>query len=188
MRSRVLLLALLMAPIEARGGVLLERILAVVNGRPVLLSGVVLLERVKGLEEKKAVDAAIDERLMGEEAAQLPQAAVSKDEEDRLYEELVARLKGLPKDVTEEDMRLFVTRELTILKYVDFRFRSEARVTDADIQKAYDEEYENVKNPPDRAEAGEALRQRLEDAQVSRAVEAWVKELRGSAEILYTTP
>jgi hypothetical protein len=185
MRSRALLLALLAAPVAASGGVLLERVLAVVNGRPVLFSGVLLLERVKGLDEKTATDAAIDERLMGEEAAQLPQAAVTKDEEDRLYEELVSRMKGVPKDVTEADLRAFVGRELAILKYVDFRFRTEARVSDAEVQKAYDEEYSGLPNPPDRAEAGESLRQRLENVQVSRAVEAWVKELRASAEILY---
>jgi hypothetical protein len=187
MRSRLaLVVAFVAAAAFAEEPVLLERILAVVNGRPVLLSRVRVMERLKGLDEKAALDAAIDERLMAEEAAQLTQAIVTADEEDRLYRDLVKG--GAPDDVTEADLRSLVRREAAILKYVDFRFRSESRVSDADVQKAYDAQYGSTENAPPLAEVRETLRKRLEDAQVGVQVEAWVKELRSAAEIRYTNP
>lgn len=188
MRSRLLLLIL--AATSARGAdfVLLERVLAVVNGRPVLLSNVNLLARLKNLDPKAALEAAIDERLMAEEAAQLPQATVTPEEESSGYENVLSRLHGLPDDVVEADLRLLVRREEMILKYVDFRFRSETRVTDADIKKAYDAQYSGAANAPDLSSVQDTFRQRVEDALVGEAVEAWVKELRSSADIRYQNP
>ena len=71
MRSRAaasILAGLLAAPGAAQGNVV-ERILAVVDGRPLLLSEVRVLERLRGLDRQAAVDALIDERLMFREAA-----------------------------------------------------------------------------------------------------------------------
>jgi hypothetical protein len=185
MRSRVLPLLLLSAALRAESPALLERVLAVVNGRPILLSSVRLLSRVKGLDSKASLEAAIDERLMAEEASQLPQALVSGDEEERGYLSLLSKLGGLPEDVGEGDLRRLVRREMTILKYVDFRFRTEVRVSDADVQKAYEAAYGNLPGAPAHAEADVALRTGLEDKQVGEAVEVWVKELRSAAEIRY---
>jgi hypothetical protein len=173
MRSEIALaLALLVGPAPEGGSVLLERILAVVNSHPVFLSNVRLLERVKGLSEKAALDELIDEALMGEEAARLPQAAVTADEEDRVYRELVSRLGGIPE---------------VILKYVDFRFRTEVRISDGDVQKAYLAQYGQSASAPALSEVSDVLRKGLEDAQVGEKVEAWVKELRASAEIRYNS-
>ena len=186
MRSRLALLLVLVAPcLRADDTVLLERVLAVVNGRPVLLSSVNLFVKVKGLDAKAALEATIDERLMGDEAALLPQATVTEEEEQRGYLSILNKLGGLPDDVAEFDLKAFVHREEVILKYVDFRFRTEVRVSDAEVQKAYDARYGSLPNPPDRAEVEDALRKGIEDSQVNEAVEAWVKELRASAEIRY---
>ena len=55
-----------------------------------------VLERLRGLDRKAAVDALIDERLMFREAARLPQAVVTPEEEERAYRELAVpgRLRG----------------------------------------------------------------------------------------------
>ena len=71
----VAVLLLLAAP--ARAGVV-ERILAVVDGGPVLLSEVALFEKVRGDTEREALDGLIDEQLMYREAARLPQAALTR--------------------------------------------------------------------------------------------------------------
>ncbi len=60
-----------------------ERIVAVVDERPLLLSDLRALMAVRGLAEGEALEAAIDERLMHLEASRLPQADVSPEEEDR---------------------------------------------------------------------------------------------------------
>ncbi|HWX25739.1 MAG TPA: hypothetical protein VN083_11875 [Vicinamibacteria bacterium] len=188
MRSEIALaLALLVGPAPEGGSVLLERILAVVNSHPVFLSNVRLLERVKGLSEKAALDELIDEALMGEEAARLPQAAVTADEEDRVYRELVSRLGGIPEDVGEAELKRLVHSQAVILKYVDFRFRTEVRISDGDVQKAYLAQYGQSASAPALSEVSDVLRKGLEDAQVGEKVEAWVKELRASAEIRYNS-
>ena len=56
---------------------LIERVVAVVDERPLLLSDVRALALVRSLEPEAALEAAIDERLMYGEAAQVAQAEVS---------------------------------------------------------------------------------------------------------------
>jgi hypothetical protein len=177
---------LLLLGLFAEEPVLLERILAVVNTRPVFLSNVTLLERVKGVSEKEALEETIDEQLMGEEASQLPQAKVTDEEEERLYQDLVKRLAGLPDDLSQAELRRLVHRQAVIVRYIDFRFRTEIRVSDADVEKAYEARYGQTGPPLNDVRV--LLRKDLEDAQVSSKVEAWVKELRSSADIRYNAP
>ena len=90
--------------------------------------------------------------------------------------------------MAEPELRRLVRREMTILKYVDFRFRTEVRVTDAEVQKAYDEKYGSSPRPPSLVSVAESLRLALEDQQVGQAVDGWVKELRSAADIRYQGP
>ena len=182
MRFEVLLLAALLSEEPS----LLERILAVVNSRPVFLTNVQLVERVKGVSEKAALEESIDEQLMSEEAAQLPQAKVTEEEEGRLYQDLLKRLGGLPEDLSEVELQRLVHRQAVIVRYIDFRFRTEVRISDVDVEKAYEARYGQA--PPALNEVRDLLRKDLEDAQVSQKVEAWVKELRSSADIRYNAP
>src|SRR5271169_4760014 len=95
MRSRAgagLHLVVLLAASAAARGEVLERILVVVDERPLLLSEVQALARAKGLEGGVALERAIDERLMYAEASRAPQSAVSPEEEKAAYSSLVARL------------------------------------------------------------------------------------------------
>jgi hypothetical protein len=148
----------------AAGPMVVERILAVVDGRPVMLSEVRVVEQVTGQDRARALEALIDERLMFREAARLPQAAVGDDEEARALQSLRARagpgLQGLP----EHDLRQLARRQATILKYVDFRFQPQVRVDD---------------------EAEPEARARLAADDLRGRIEAWVKELRQAAEVRY---
>ena len=144
--------------------VLVESILAVVDGRPVLLSEVRVVERVTGQDRARALESLIDEQLMFREASRLPQAAVSAEEEERALQSLRQRaaepLDGLP----ARELAQVARRQVAILKYVEYRFRPQVRV-DASVPAEHRER---------RAE--EDLRERIE---------AWVKELRGEAEVRY---
>jgi len=156
LRRSSFLAGVALAAVAGAEPVLVERILAVVDGRPVLLSEVRVVEQLTGQERGSALEALIDERLMFREASRLPQAALSPDEETRALESLRARggaaLAGLP----EPDLRQIARRQATILKYVEFRFRPQVRVEEQ--------------------LAEEDLRQRIE---------AWVKELRRGADVRY---
>ena len=186
MRSSVaaaILAGLLAAPGAAQGNVV-ERILAVVDGRPLLLSEVRVLERLRNLDRKAAVDALIDERLMFREASRLPQAVVTTEEEERAYRELAGRVPAVT-GATEEDLRRLARRQTAILKYIDFRFRPQVRVDEAEVRAAYEKERASRPDAPPFEAAAPGLRSRLEAAGLDQRIEDWVKELRAAAEIRY---
>jgi hypothetical protein len=165
----------------APGRTTIERVVAVVNGRPLLLSELRALERVRGLTPAAALEALVDERLMYVEAARLPQAEVLPDEEQRGADDLVARRSELAQ-LPASDLRRLVRRQITILKYVEFRFRPQLRVSDEEVRAAF--EADPAAGPSFEA-AKEAVRARLERRALDERVEAWLRELRARAEVRY---
>src|SRR6185295_14374641 len=123
--SAFLLLAALLAPPRV-----IERVVAVVDDRPVLLSEVRLAAQVLGEDERAALESLIDEHLMFAAALRLPQASLTDEEEARALAALVDRLPGASGD--PDALRRMARRQATILKYVDFRFRPQVRVTSED--------------------------------------------------------
>jgi hypothetical protein len=159
-----------------------ERIVAVVDGRPLLLSDLRALERVRNLSEEAALGALVDERLMHLEASRLPQAEVRAEEEQRAAEELLGRRPELAASVSAADLRRLVGRQIAILKYVEFRFRPQLRVSDEEVRAAFEAD----PSAGDSWEAAKALvRERLERRALDERVEAWVRELRARADVRY---
>ena len=160
----------------------IERIVAVVDGRPLLLSDVRAVERVRGLVEEAALEALVDERLMYREASRLPQAEVLAEEEQRATQELLERRPELADSVSAADLRRLVGRQIAILKYVEFRFRPQLRVSDQEVRAAFEAD-------PSAGDSWEAakqgVRERLERRALDERVEAWVRELRGRADVRY---
>src|SRR5262245_51370243 len=163
-------------------GATIERVVAVVDGRPLLLSDVGDLARLRGLAEDAALEAAIDERLMYQEAARLTQTEVQGDEEERALAALLERKPSLASEVGEPGLRRVLKRQITILKYVEFRFRPQLRVSDQQVRAAFESD-------PSAGESFEAekekIRERLERRALDERVEAWVRELRGRADVRY---
>lgn len=193
MRSSLLLLAALLAPGPALAGEetprprvsTLERIVAVVDERPLLLSDVRTLQTVRGLAEGPALEAAIDERLMYLEASRLPQADVSPEDEERAVALLLETRPTLRGAVSEEDLRRLLRRQLAVLKYVEFRFRPQVRVSDDDVRKAWEEAQAGSPEGPALEDEQEAIRARLERRALDERVEAWVTGLRNRADVRY---
>jgi hypothetical protein len=190
--SLVVLLAVLPPGLAAARGAppkpraeIVERIVAVVDERPLLLSDVRALQAVRGLAEEPAREAAIDERLMHLEAIRLPQADVSREEEDHALELLVEKRPALREAVPEPDLRRLLRRQIGILKYVEFRFRPQVRVSDAEVRKAWEEEQSGSPGGPALEEVQEEIRSRLERRALDERIEAWVRELRLRADVRY---
>lgn len=160
----------------------IERIVAVVDERPLLLSELRAIQEVRGLREAAALEALVDERLMYVEAARLPQAEVLAEEEQQAAEELVARRPELALRVSAAELRRLVARQATILKYVEFRFRPQLRVSEQEVRAAFEAD-------PAAGPSWEAARDRLRDELERRAlderVEEWVRELRSRADVRY---
>jgi hypothetical protein len=164
---------------------MVDRILAVVNERPVLLSTVRALEAVQGLDTGAALEATIDEWLMFQEAARLPQAQVTVDDEERALESLRGRQPDLEARVAAPELRRVLRRQLTILKYIEFRFRPQVRVSDDDLEAAWNVGYQGEPRGPAFEEASPALRERLEREELDRRIETWVSDLRERAAVRY---
>lgn len=161
-----------------------ERILAVAEGRPVLLSEVRLIQGLRGIDEKAALEELIDERLMLREAGRLAESAVTAAEEERA----LARLREtspFARAAPEPSLRRLVRRQTAILKYVDFRFRPQVNTSDADVRAAYEQRYADVTGAPSYEDAAPGLRQELLAQALDLRIEAWVAELRRQAAIRY---
>ena len=165
MRSRArwawLVVALAVSVSAAAEHRVIERVLAVVDARPVLLSEVRLAQQVRGEEAGPALEALIDEHLMFAEAMRLPQAALTDAEEAKALAALSARVPGASGDA--DALRRMARRQATILKYVDFRFRPQVRIT--------------AEDPGEKA--------LLEAEELDARIEAWVRDLRAAAEVRY---
>lgn len=169
---------------DPRPGVL-ERVLAVVDGRPLLLSDTRTVARVRGGSEEASLELLIDESLMYEQASRTPQAAVAATEEEAAARDLLQKRPDLATEVTPASLSRLLRRQLAILKYVDFRFGPEVRPTDEELQRAYADAYGARPDAPAFEAVAEALRARLARQTVDERVEAWIKELRAEAEVRY---
>lgn len=183
--GRAALVALLLTgPSPAAGSEpprLLERVLAEVDGAPVLHSDVSLLASLNGLSEERALEAAIDERLMFQQAIRLTQAALTPEQEQAALASLLSRPEAAR--WPESALRRLARRQATILKYVEFRFRAQLRVDEAAVRELYEREWAGSPEAPSFESAQAALRERLLRQALDERVEGWVRELRESADI-----
>ena len=164
---------------------LADRILAVVDERPLLLSSVRAVEEVRGLDRGAALEETIDERLMFQEAARLPQAGVSEEELEQALRPLRQAHPGLEDRVPPAELRRLLRRQLAILKYINFRFQPQIRISEEALREAWNEDYRGQPEGPPFEEAVPELRARLERRELDQRIEDWVRGLRGRADVRY---
>jgi hypothetical protein len=165
--------------------VVVERVLAVVDRRPVLLSEVRLVERLRNVEKQAALDLLIDELLMFAEARRFPQAHPSPAEEAAATSSLVRlHVEG----VSQAELRRVAQRQATIVKYIGLRLRPLVRVGDEAVLQAYkDAQNDRAAGATGAAFAAAAgeIRERLTQRELDARVEEWTRRLRESANIDY---
>ncbi|HET7292563.1 MAG TPA: hypothetical protein VFM88_09070 [Vicinamibacteria bacterium] len=123
MRSRCAAATLLVAlAVSVSAEDVIERVLADLGGEPILLSEVRLFERLKRLGRGAALEALLDERLMYQEAARLPQAVLTRDEATAACADLAAKAPELASDPA---LCALARREAVVLKYISFRFAAD---------------------------------------------------------------
>jgi hypothetical protein len=128
---------------------------------------------------------AIDERLMFQEAARLPQTEVTGEEEEAALRSLLETRPEVETRVPPADLRRLLRRQLAILKYIDFRFRPQIRITEDALREAWNEDFQGAPQGPPFEEAAPELRARLEREELDRRIESWVADLRKRAEVRY---
>jgi hypothetical protein len=184
-RTRLLvatLLALALAVGAGQGfaGTLVERTVAFVNKKPVLLSDVELTKALLKLEEKEAIESAIDERLMFEDASRLAS--------DTPPEELVVRAVQVLREkagerFTSAALRRKAVIQVAISSYIDQRLRPQVRVEDTEVRKAFNDKILNDPQPPAFSLVADALRKSLEQRSLDQKIEEWVASLRRREEV-----
>lgn len=172
------LTALASAP--AHAGTVVERTVAFVNRRPILLSDVEMTRALLGLEEAEALERTIDEVLMSDEASRLVSDSVSEEEIataiGTLREKAGARF-------TPAALRRKALAQLSISKYIDLRLRPLVRIEDGDVRKVFNEKVAADPLAPDFALVAPEIRQLLERQSLDQKIEEWVASLRRRDEV-----
>ena len=175
-----LLLLFTLFPGSSFGGTLVEKTMAFVNKRPVLLSDVELAKALLKLDDAGALERSIDESLMYEEASRLLSESPGEDLVGAAIEELREkageRFEG-------PALRRKALVQLAIASYIDLRLRPLIRVDDAQVRKVFNERVATDPDPPPFSQAGPAIRETLEARALDAKIEEWVAELRMRADI-----
>jgi len=183
-----------------------DRILATVDGDPILLSD---LERLLGLGivrreegesdatlERRALDRMIENRLRLHELDRFGYEQAPLEEIDRRYQRIRDRFAGETEFRAELDrlglddtrLRLLVARQIAILAYVEERLGPRVFVGVEDIRKYFDEELkpELVKRGepvPAIESVRESIRAVLRERRLNEEIDRWTRDLRAKADI-----
>jgi peptidyl-prolyl cis-trans isomerase SurA len=199
-------------------GVVMDRLVAVVNGDVILESDIDEERRFEEVQPYRAaatytreriIERLIDRRLILQQAALEPEDAVSEKDVD-------AQIATLRKDIpackqyhcetddgwkkylgdhgfTEEEFRARWMLRMRLLKFIEVRFRNGIRITDAEIKAYYDKtmlpEYAKRNVTPPKLDT---IQKRIEEVLLQQEVGAllqdWLKSLRAQGSVRIIVP
>jgi len=171
----MLVLALAAPSREAGAGTLIERTLAFVNKKPVLLSDVELTRALLRIDEKEALEQTIDEALMFEEASRLLGEPPRPESVESALEAL--REKAGP-GFTAAALRRKTLVQLAIASYIDIRLRPLVRVDDAEVRKVFNDRLAAEALPESFSVVAPEIRNILERRALDQRIEEWIASLR----------
>lgn len=187
-RAAILALALMagaLGPHRAVAGTIVERTVAFVNKKPVLLSDVELTRVLLKLDLKEATERAIDEALMFEEASRLVTETMPEEMVERAVRSL--REKAGP-GFTDLALRRKALVQLAISNYIELRLRPQVRVEDEAVRQAFNERVARDPQTPLFALVADAIRESLESRALDQKIEEWIAQLRTREEIRRVAP
>jgi hypothetical protein len=200
-------------------GVMLDRVVAVVNGDVILESDVDEERRFEEIQPYRRSEAELAREKMLErliDRALILQQAVSEPEDVVTDQELDAQLAGLRRDIpdckeyhcetddgwqkylaihgfTVEEFRERWLLRMKLLKFIEVRFRSGIKITNAEIKQFYDSkmlpEYEERKvTPPNIDTISKRIEEVLLQQEVGALLVDWLKSLRAQGSVTIMTP
>jgi peptidyl-prolyl cis-trans isomerase SurA len=199
-------------------GVVMDRLVAVVNGDVILESDIDEERRFEDVQPYRAaatytreriIERLIDRRLILQQAALEPEDAIAD-------KDLEAQIATLRKDIpackqyhcetedgwkkylgdhgfSEEEFRARWKLRMELLKFIEVRFRNGIRITDAEIKAYYDKtmlpEYVKQNVTPPKLET---IQKRIEEVLLQQEVGAllqdWLKSLRAQGSVRIIVP
>jgi len=199
-------------------GVVMDRLVAVVNGDVILESDIDEERRFEEVQpyraattytREKIIERLIDRRLILQQAALEPEDAIPERDLDA---QIVTLRKDIPAckqyhcetddgwkkylgdhGFTEEEFRARWKLRMELLKFIEVRFRNGIRITDAEIKTYYDKtmlpEYVKRNVTPPKLET---IQKRIEEVLLQQEVGAllqdWLKSLRAQGSVRIIVP
>jgi hypothetical protein len=214
MNKSAIIFALLLLPLGARAGELLDRIVVTVNGNALLQSdwdGELHYELFMSgrpissatpQDPQSAVDRIVDQELLREQTRTADFKAASRDEieaqvvllkkeheQENSAQPWSARLHEY--GLTETDIRDHVALELNQLRVIDARLRPSIEVNSAEVEGYYKEKVLSQtagKPSVTLAEAEPKIREILVQQRMNQLLDSWLESLRAQAKIQHFSP
>jgi hypothetical protein len=195
---------------SVRGQSVIDQIVTLVNGdmvtRSDLLWSIALAPDAPGPEHqissdilKQKLEVMIDQRLIAQEAARLPAAAITQDEINKARNDLIAsfgsaevfRRRVESVGLTQQRIDRLIREMIVINKFIDFRFRSFVFVTDQEVDQYYQSRLvpemrrQNAVPPPvTDPKLREQIVAILKQQKINDELDRFLKDLRARADIV----
>jgi peptidyl-prolyl cis-trans isomerase SurA len=200
---RALFLLPLLVP-DLQAAVVLDRIAAVVNGHPIKTSDIErdlrltdflnkATLKLDAADKKAAEERLIDQQIIRGEIASggyrragdaNAEALLRQIRRDRFANSDVSLQRALVHyGLTEDQLRAQLLWQLTVLGFINERFRAGVLVSDDDVQKYYDQHRAELRAPLQTVSG--TIRTALEGEQVNQQFDMWLDGARRDAQIDY---
>jgi peptidyl-prolyl cis-trans isomerase SurA len=196
--SSLVLASLTFATPIARAEIV-DRIAAVVDREAITLSEaeqVAELRALRGQEElsmEDVVERLIEARLVEREVNRYPEESIPQERIDEMLDSIRESFSSDDtlvdsKGMTLVELEVLVRKQLTVQRYLERRFRPLVYVTEADIEKYYDEELVPVLDDTDEAvpplgSVEGSIRRILEEKAFNERVDRWIGDLKSRAHV-----
>jgi hypothetical protein len=92
--------------------------------------------------------------------------------------------------LNDQRLKQHLAFQITILRFLDYRFRPDVDVTDAEMQAAYEKEVANWRQknkgePPTLEQSRDALKKKIFDDDVENSFSTWLEETRKLVKVTY---
>lgn len=166
-------------------GTVIEKTLAFVNKKPVLLSDIELTKTLLGIDDASALQRTIEESLMFEDALRL----LNEPPAGEALESAVATLQAKTGAHFSRVALLRKARvQLAIANYIDVRLKPLVRIEDSEVRRVFNEMVAAEGQAPNFEAAGPEIRAALQGKSLDQKIEEWVTALRARAEIRTPRP
>ena len=184
---------------------LVDRVVALVNGDPILLSDVRRARSMagppgsagsSGPTDRELLELIIDERVRLHEIERFEKVAVPLEEIDRQVDALRSDLGGeealermlADAGMSREDLRSTFARQLLVLSYIDERLGARVFVDLDDVEEYFDNELAprlraEGSDVPRLEDVREDIRALLRERRLDEEIEEWTRDLRREADI-----
>jgi peptidyl-prolyl cis-trans isomerase SurA len=148
--------------------------------------------------KRRAADRMIDQALLAKEMEvsrfpDPPMTDVIQDladlKKDRFQTDEQYRNELAARGIKEDELKLYLQRQMRALRFVDFRFRAGVQVSEAEIQTYYKNEFvpawkkTHQEQPPPLEDVTDDIEEVLASRQVDTNTEQWLKQARGLTRI-----